>query len=419
MPGIFYLANLFQMLPRCLMISSLGLGILFSAISVLADTSKAYLTRPLQLLEALPEGALKSNLQSCPQEPLSNTAFSIGHRGAPMGYAEHTEESYRAAVAMGAGIVECDVTFTQDQELVCRHSQCDLHTTTNILETPLAAKCSTPPNLDSRKPYANVRCCTSDLTLSEFKTLQGKMDAGDKNAGTLEEYMSALPRNRMSTVVERGTLLTHRESIRLFKSLGVKMIPELKEALVPMPYQGNYSYSNYADAVINDYIAEGIDPSDVFLQSFRLQDVQYWLDQWPEFGRQAVWLDGRYRDSDFDIANPSTWTPTMQELADSGVQYIASPLWMLMTSKDDRELVPSRYAKSARAADLSIIPWTIERSGSLRDGGDWYYQSVRSAISADSDMFRVLALLADSLEVPGVFSDWPATTTYFANCYSH
>ncbi len=25
------------------------------------------------------------------------------------------------------------VTFTKDRELVCRHAQCDLHTTTNIL----------------------------------------------------------------------------------------------------------------------------------------------------------------------------------------------------------------------------------------------------------------------------------------------
>jgi glycerophosphoryl diester phosphodiesterase len=28
---------------------------------------------------------------------------------------------------MGAGIIECDVTFTKDRELVCRHDQRDLH----------------------------------------------------------------------------------------------------------------------------------------------------------------------------------------------------------------------------------------------------------------------------------------------------
>jgi glycerophosphoryl diester phosphodiesterase len=49
--------------------------------------------------------------------------FSIGHRGASLHFPEHTKEGYVAAADMGAGIIECDVTFTKDQELVCRHSQ--------------------------------------------------------------------------------------------------------------------------------------------------------------------------------------------------------------------------------------------------------------------------------------------------------
>ena len=42
-----------------------------------------------------------------------------------MMFPEHTLESYEAA-KMGAGILECDVTFTKDRELVFRHSQYDL-----------------------------------------------------------------------------------------------------------------------------------------------------------------------------------------------------------------------------------------------------------------------------------------------------
>ena len=40
------------------------------------------------------------------------------------------------------------VTFTKDRELVCRHAQCDLHTTTNILvgERP-EKKNASHPNL--------------------------------------------------------------------------------------------------------------------------------------------------------------------------------------------------------------------------------------------------------------------------------
>ena len=72
----------------------------------------------------------------------------------------------------------------QDGELVCRHAQCDLHTTTNILGTSLASKC-TQPFGHSDGP----KCCTSDITLAEFRTLRGKMDASVSGAATAEEYM--------------------------------------------------------------------------------------------------------------------------------------------------------------------------------------------------------------------------------------
>ena len=107
--------------------------------------------------------------------------------GAPLQFPEHTKESYEAAARMGAGIVECDVAFTKDRELVCRHAQCDLHTTTNILAVPaLAAKCTQPFTPAAAGAEASAQCCTSDLTLAEFKSLQGKMDAYDPDATTVE-----------------------------------------------------------------------------------------------------------------------------------------------------------------------------------------------------------------------------------------
>ena len=78
---------------------------------------------------------------------------------------------------MGAGILECDVTFTKDRQLVCRHAQCDLHTTTNILAVPeLAAKCTQPftPADPQAGTEASAKCCTSDLTLAEFRTLAAR-----------------------------------------------------------------------------------------------------------------------------------------------------------------------------------------------------------------------------------------------------
>ena len=84
---------------------------------------------------------------------------------------------------MGAGIIECDVTFTKDLELVCRHSQCDLHTTTDIVTRPdLNAKCTTPWSSG-----VSPKCCTSDFTLEELKSVCAKMDSSnDVNAATAE-----------------------------------------------------------------------------------------------------------------------------------------------------------------------------------------------------------------------------------------
>ena len=193
------------------------------------------------------DSKLKRKLLSCANDNFKKTDFSIGHRGAPMQFPEHTQQSYEAAARMGAGIVECDVTFTKDTELVCRHSQCDLHTTTNILATPLAVKCTkpfTPAVLDASGTVvqaASAQCCTSDITLAEFKTLRGKMDAPNPAAKTVTQYMGGTPnwRTDLYSGPSSGTLLTHKESIDLFKRLGVKMAPELKSASVAMPFDSN------------------------------------------------------------------------------------------------------------------------------------------------------------------------------------
>ena len=100
-------------------------------------------SRPYYLVEGMDDSALKRKLKSCEDKPVRRTDFSIAHRGAPLQFPEHTQESYEAGARMGAGIVECDVTFTADGALVCRHAQNDLHTTTNILTSQyaIAASC--------------------------------------------------------------------------------------------------------------------------------------------------------------------------------------------------------------------------------------------------------------------------------------
>nr|WP_246723044.1 glycerophosphodiester phosphodiesterase family protein [Aliikangiella sp. G2MR2-5] len=339
-----------------------------------------------------------------------------------MQFPEHTKESYVAAARMGAGVIECDVTFTKDRQLVCRHSQCDLHSTTNILETPLAKKCSVPFSpatfdIDGNLiAPAQAKCCTSDITVDEFKTLKGKMDAVNSNATSLEEYLQATPNWRTDLYSQSGTLLTHAESIELFKSLGVKMTPELKSPSVDMPYEGDYTQAAYAQQMIDEYKAAKVNPRHVLAQSFNLDDIKYWIANEPRFGKQAVYLDDRYDLPSFNFRDPATWSPSMEALAADGIQIIAPPMWMLVDIDSDNNIVPSIYATRAKAAGLKIITWTLERSGLLADAGGWYYQSISPAIDNDGDMLKLLDVLAQDVGVKGIFSDWPATVSYYVNC---
>ncbi len=403
--------------------------VMLSAISTHAyagnDTPVQLGPRPFYLVDQMTEGDLKDALQECASEieVYAQHDFSIGHRGAALQFPEHTKESYVAAARMGAGILECDVTFTADGELVCRHAQCDLHTTTNILATDLADTCDEPftpaefdPLTGERTARADARCCASDITLAEFKTLKGKMDAADRDALTVEEFLGGTADFRTDLYATGGTLLSHAESIELFRQLGAKFTPELKGVTDGFGTSG-LTQETYARKMIQEYIDAGINPRDVWAQSFFLDDVLQWIDEFPEFGKQAVFLDGR------NPSNLSKKPPPQSEfnkLKRAGVNIVAPPMPALL-KKEGNKIAPSGYAKRATKAGLNIISWTTERSGRivedvLEGGGTFYYQTTLDAIKNDGDILRTIDVLAQEVGIIGLFSDWPATTTFYANC---
>ena len=374
--------------------------------------------RPHFLVNDMTDGPLKRELMACLDDEPHRSDFSIGHRGAALQFPEHTQESYEAAFKMGAGILECDATFTQDKQLVCRHAQNDLHTTTNILQTPLASTCVkpfTPATFDAngnRITPASAECRTSDITLAQFKTLRGKMDASNPNARTVDEFVggTASFRTDLYSGPTSGTLLTHAESIALFKRLGAKFTPELKEAVVPLPFDG-FTQEAYAQKLVDEYKAAGVNPSDVWPQSFNINDVLYWINNEPRFGRQAVFLDN---------ANVVEELPGFQELLSykaRGINVWAPPTFALLSLDANNRIVPSQHARWAKQAGLELITWTLERSGILADGGNgFYYQTIDAAISREGDVMRVLDVLAQEVGVRGVFSDWAAPVTFYASC---
>ena len=369
--------------------------------------------RPLWLVDGMDDSDLKRKLLKCSDDLVRRTQFSIAHRGAPLLLPEHTKEAYTAGARQGAGIVECDVTFTRDGQLVCRHDECDLHTTTNIVNTPLNAKCSTPWSGANSSP----RCCASDITLAEFRTLKGKMDASAPAATTAAGYLGGTAAWRTDLYNSRGTLLTLRESIALNRKLGVGHTPELKAGNPVRVNQVFGSQAKYAQAMIDEFKRAGVQPRDVWPQSFNLEDVLYWIRNEPRFGKQAVYLDDVDPSSGFPPLTPAE----LRAAHANGVRIFAPPIpALLAVHASTNSLVPSQYAKDIKAAGLDIITWSFERSD-LRRGaafGGFYaaYDPQGLVVKKDSDMYLALHALAQDVKVLGVFSDWPATVSYYASC---
>lgn len=365
------------------------------------------------------EGSLKDTLSGCLEMSMQPTKFSIAHRGGGcLQFPEETVESIMAGTRMGAGIQECDVAFTKDRQLVCRHDQCDLHTTTNIVATELGAKCTKPFTSAGNGTVASAKCCTSDITLAEFKTLCGKMDGANTSATTPEDYLKGTLDWRTNLYSTCGTVLTHKEFIELIDPLGLDMTPELKAPAVAMPFDGDYTFEDYAQQMVDEYRDLGIDFSRVWPQSFQFAAVEYWLKNEPEFGKQALLLDEM---GDTPGSMPGA-IANLTMYKEAGVQLIAPPLPYLVELDDEGEIVPSEYANEANRLGFQIVTWSLERSppmARVHSAGDYYYSTIYNGTNNDGDIFKLVDVLARKVGVIGIFSDWSSTVTYYANCMGY
>ncbi|KAF1359814.1 PLC-like phosphodiesterase [Lizonia empirigonia] len=352
--------------------------------------------RPYFLVDDMDEGPLKEKLESCSEGPFKPSDFVFAHRGASLQFPEHTYAAYSAARRQGAGVIECDVAFTADN-------------------TTLAEKCTTPFTPANGTAPASAKCCTSDLTVAEFQTLCGKQDGCNPNGTTVEEYMDGTPYFRTDLYASGcPKLITLNEYIDTVNSWDLKFTAELKTPEVKIPFNG-YTQEQYAQDMIDAFKAKNIAPERVWPQSFLPADIFYWIDNEPEFGAQAVYLDERV-DTPAGYANA---TASLPALAARGVKIVA-PAMFALTKVDNAtgEIVPSEYAVAAQQNYLEIVAWGFERSGWLQiGGGGYYYDYVKSVVNKDGHMYKVLDVLARQVKIKALFSDWPATVTYYANCF--
>ena len=76
-----------------------------------------------------------------------------------------------------------------------------------------------------------------------------------------------------------------------------------------------------------------------------------------------------------------------------------------------------RGPHAPRAAGLDILAWPLERSGNLAaPSNGLYYRSIDPAITREGDVMKVIDVLARDVGVRGIFSDWPATVSFYAGC---
>src|SRR5262245_2349712 len=100
----------------------------------------------------------------------SGRPIVIGHRGASGYRPEHTLESYRLAIELGADYIEPDLVSTADGVLVARHEN-EISGTTDVASHPEFADRRVTKVIDG---VSVTGWFTEDFTFAELRTLLGR-----------------------------------------------------------------------------------------------------------------------------------------------------------------------------------------------------------------------------------------------------
>lgn len=183
----------------------------------------------------------------------------IAHRGASGYMPEHTWESYKRAIELGADFVEPDLVITKDGVLIIRHEN-ELSKTTNVsLVFPNRKVVKTIEGQKIEGWFAE------DFTLEEIKTLKGKqsfplrpqIESGDLQILTFEEFLERVKAHNQTANKKIGIYPEIKHST-YFKGLGFNLENELIRLLKKT------GWDNQTDLI--------------FIQSFEVSNLK-WLSQ--------------------------------------------------------------------------------------------------------------------------------------------
>ena len=173
----------------------------------------------LVLLSILATGALLAPVADAkkkkrPKPPRENSPLVIGHRGASGFLPEHTLESYRLAIRLGADYIEPDLVATKDGVLIARHEPI-ISDSTNVEDLDQFDDRETTKMVDG---VATTGFFASDFTLAEIKMLGAKQT----RAGRPTEFDGQFKIPTLQEVIN----LVKRQSRRHGRKIGI--YPETK-----------------------------------------------------------------------------------------------------------------------------------------------------------------------------------------------
>lgn len=182
----------------------------------------------------------------------------IGHRGASGYLPEHTLESYRRAIELGADFIKPDLVITKDGVLIARHEPL-LDCTTEVVSRPEFASKKTTKLLDG---IATTDLFASDLALEESKRLRTLQP----NAARSHKFNGMFEIHTFDEVLD----LVDRAKWELRRTVGV--YPETKHP--------SFHYAlglPLEDELLRLFEEYGMDRanSPVFIQSFKTANLQY------------------------------------------------------------------------------------------------------------------------------------------------
>jgi glycerophosphoryl diester phosphodiesterase len=190
----------------------------------------------------------------------------IGHRGASGYLPEHTIQSYRRAIKLGADYIEADLVATKDGVLIARHEpfigDTDPATrdSTNVADHPEFASRETTRMLDG---VATKGFWASDFTLAEIKTLRAKQTRANRPT----EFDGKFKVPTLQEIIN----LAKRESRKHGRKIGI--YPETKHPTFhqtldpPLPLEG---------PLVNVLKRNGLNhrTARVFIQSFEQTNLK-------------------------------------------------------------------------------------------------------------------------------------------------